>query len=127
MAFAESQRDVSAHRVSHERAAFDPQLPKPVGHGVGQKLHRMLLARDDRDAVAGQVQRNHPHFLVEEWDEIFPYEHGFEIAVQQYDASVSLLGIADVQGRGACHNEFVDHGIAFIPPLRRSSRAPIRV
>ena len=23
----------------------------------------------------------------------------------------SLLGIADVQGRGACHNEFVDHGI----------------
>jgi hypothetical protein len=55
MAFAEGQGYVAAHRVPDECAAGDSQRPEGVGHRVGEELHRMLLARHDRDAVTGQV------------------------------------------------------------------------
>lgn len=44
-------------------------------------------------------------------NEIVPYKQRFEVAVQQDDAPVPLLRIADVQGRRPCHDEFLGHNL----------------
>ena len=64
MAFAESQRHVSAHRMSYERAASDAEGFERVGDRVGQKIHRVDRARHHRNAVARQIERHYAHLLI---------------------------------------------------------------
>ena len=64
VAFAEGQGHVAAHGVPDDRAAGDSQRTDGIGHGVGQKLHRVLFALDDGDAVPGDVERHDAHLLI---------------------------------------------------------------
>ena len=64
VAFAESQRYVSAHRMSYERAASDAEGFERVGDRVGQKIHCMDRARHHRNAVARQIECHHAHLLI---------------------------------------------------------------
>ena len=109
MLLGEGQRHVAAHRVADERAAFDAQRPQSRGHRVGEELHRVGLARHHRDAVSRQVECHDAHLLVEIGYEVVPDEQRFEVAVQQHDATVSGLRVADVQGGRARHDEFFGH------------------
>ena len=111
MAFAEGQRHVAAHRVADERAALDAQRLEAFGHRVGEELHRMAFARNDRDAVPREVECYDTELFVEQRDEIIPNEKRLEVAVEQYDAPLALLRVADVQGRGPCHDEFFGHAM----------------
>ena len=117
MAFAESQGDVAAHRMPDRRAAGDAQRPESVGHRVGQILHRVNLSRDDRDAVARQVERHHADVLVKIRYELLPDQQRFEVAVQQHDAPVAPFRVADVQGRPPRHDEFFGHMRSFSAPF----------
>ena len=45
-----------------------------VGYRVGQEIHRMHFACDDRNAVPRQIQRHYAYLFIEVGDEILPYQ-----------------------------------------------------
>ena len=61
------------------------------------------------DPVPRQVERNHAYLFVKIGDEIVPDEHRLQITVQQDRAPVSFFGVAHMDGRVACRNEFFNH------------------
>jgi len=74
MALAECQCHVAAHGVSNERTAPDTKGREGVGYRVGQEIHRMHFACDDRNAVPRQIQRHYAYLFIEVGDEILPYQ-----------------------------------------------------
>ena len=59
----------------------------------------MLLTLHHRDAVAGQVERHDSHLLIEIGDKIIPHAHRLEVTVQQHDALLAHLRVAQMYGR----------------------------
>ena len=106
---AESQGDVTAHRMSHQGTAGDTERIERILHHIGQVFHRVYRPFDHRDPVPRQVERNHAYLFVKIGDEIVPDEHRLQITVQQDRAPVSFFGVAHMDGRVACRNEFFNH------------------
>ena len=114
MPFAQCEGDISAHGVADDEGMGDAESLQSCRNGIGEIIHRVYLAFDLRDAVPRQIERYDAHFFVEERYEIVPYEHAFEIAVQQNHCLYAMFGVADMQGSIACHYEFFDHIFAFV-------------
>lgn len=64
MTLAECQCHVASHGVPYERTAPDAQSREGVGYRVGQEIHRMHFACDDRNAVTRQVERHYAYLFI---------------------------------------------------------------
>ena len=69
----------------------------------------MNLAADNRDSVARDVEGDYACILVDEGHKLVPDKHTLQIAVEQQNDLIVLLGVANMQGCVACHYKFFNH------------------
>lgn len=114
MPFAECERDIPAHRVSDDERVSYAERFECRRESVGEIVHGVRFALDLRDSVSRNVERYDADALVEQRHELLPYEHVFEIAVQQHHRPFAFLRVAYVQCRIARHYEFFYHFPVFV-------------
>jgi len=95
--------------VAHERRSLDTQRVEHAAHDVGHHLHRMHLAQNLRDTVSGHVYRDHTHLGRQQRDEVVPYVHRFEVAVDQHHTPLAAARVGHVQRRAVGHNKLLFH------------------